>query len=154
MNQRRRPRGGLGGRSPKKFQVGDGPCIRPPNVFRSSVVGCARKYEQGKKRCLQEDFCCEIVVSLLVKKGSFNTVKIRRIWKKKGKIREKPSRWLKKGHKNFWAWNWKFVRKNVIQKSWSAKNFPSPKLGARSPPLLWTLSPTPSAALAPRWTRN
>jgi len=25
--------------------------------------------------------------------------------------------------------------KNVIQKSWSAKFFPSPKLGARSPPM-------------------
>jgi len=29
-----------------------------------------------------------------------------------------------------------FSEKNVIQKSWSAKKIPSPKLGARSPPLL------------------
>ena len=28
--------GGLGGRSPKKFEVGDGPCIRPP-IFREVV---------------------------------------------------------------------------------------------------------------------
>ena len=32
--------GGLGDGSPK-FEVGDGPCIRPPNILRSSVVGCA-----------------------------------------------------------------------------------------------------------------
>ena len=54
MNQGRRPRG-TGGRPPPKFEVGDGPCIRPPNILRSSVVGCARKYEQSKERC----FCCE-----------------------------------------------------------------------------------------------
>ena len=33
-----------------------------------------------------------------------------------------------------------FSRKNVIQKSWFAKKFPSPKLGARSPPLAVNLS--------------
>ena len=40
---------GTGGTAPKKFEVGDGPCIRPPNIFRSSVVGCVRKYELSKK---------------------------------------------------------------------------------------------------------
>ena len=40
--------GGLGGRSPKVW--GGGPCIRLPNILRSSVVGCARKYEKSKKR--------------------------------------------------------------------------------------------------------
>ena len=38
--------GGLGD-GPPKFEVGDGPCIRPPNILRSSVVGCARKYEKS-----------------------------------------------------------------------------------------------------------
>src|SRR6218665_4144382 len=31
----RRPRG-TGGTVPPKFEVGDGPCIRPPNILRSS----------------------------------------------------------------------------------------------------------------------
>jgi len=39
VNQGRRPRG-TG--APKKFEVGDGPCIRPPNILRSSVVRCAK----------------------------------------------------------------------------------------------------------------
>src|SRR6218665_3131963 len=42
---------------------------------------------------------------------------------KKGKIR------------NTWRENGNFSRKNVFQKSWSAKNFLPPKLGARSPPV-------------------
>src|SRR6218665_2688560 len=47
--QGRRPWGM--GDVPPKFEVhmGDGPCIRPPNILRSSVVGCAQKYEQSKK---------------------------------------------------------------------------------------------------------
>jgi len=47
-NQGRKPRG-LGGRSPQSLRWGDGPCIRPPNILRSSVVGCARKHEKSKK---------------------------------------------------------------------------------------------------------
>ena len=41
--------GDLGGTVPLKFEVGDGPCIRPPNISRSSVMGCAGKYEVLKK---------------------------------------------------------------------------------------------------------
>jgi len=40
---------------PQSLRWGDGPCIRPPNILRSSVVGCARKYGKSKKRC----FSCE-----------------------------------------------------------------------------------------------
>ena len=48
--------GGNGGTVPPKFEVwGGGLCIRPPNIFRSSVVGRARKYEQSK----QKMFSCE-----------------------------------------------------------------------------------------------
>jgi len=47
--------GGLGGRSSPKFEVGERPTHPFPNILRSSVVGCARKYEQSKKRC----FSCE-----------------------------------------------------------------------------------------------
>ena len=65
--QGRRPRG-TGGRPPK-FEMGDGPCIRPPNILRSSVVGCAQKYEQSKKKGIIKEFFSEIVV-FLVKKGS------------------------------------------------------------------------------------
>ena len=55
------------GDGPLKFEVGDGPCIRPPNILRSSVVGCARKYEQSKK-CVIEELFSEIGI-FLVKKG-------------------------------------------------------------------------------------
>ena len=34
---------------PRKFEVGDGPCIRPPNILRSTVIGCDAKYELTKK---------------------------------------------------------------------------------------------------------
>ena len=51
--QGRRARG-TGGRPPN-LRWGDGPRIRPPNILRSSVVGCAQKYEQSKKGC----FSCE-----------------------------------------------------------------------------------------------
>ena len=51
----RKPRG-TGGTVPKKFEVWDGPCIRPPNIFRSrpSVVGCAWKYGKSKKGVIKE----------------------------------------------------------------------------------------------------
>jgi len=71
----------------------------------------AKVLTEYKKGIVKELFS-EIVV-FLVKKGSymtFNTVKIRRIWEKKGKIRR--TWWMtKKGHQNFWAWKWKFFRK-------------------------------------------
>jgi len=47
--QGRRPRE-TGGTVPSKFEVGDGPSIRPPDILRSSVVGCAQKYEQSKEK--------------------------------------------------------------------------------------------------------
>src|SRR6218665_2957740 len=79
--------GGTGGTAPKKFEVGDDPCIGPPPIFREvlSVVGCARKYEQSKKHGLIKEFLSEIVV-FLVKKGSyttFNAVKRGRLLKKR-----------------------------------------------------------------------
>jgi len=46
------------GTVPPKFEVGDGPCIGPPNILRSSVVGCVWKYEQSEKWC----FSCEKMV--------------------------------------------------------------------------------------------
>src|SRR6218665_46881 len=51
--QRRGPRR-TGGTVPPKFE-GKGPCIRPPNILRSSVVGCARNHEKSEKSC----FSCE-----------------------------------------------------------------------------------------------
>jgi len=32
----------------------DSPCIHPPNILRSSVVVCAQKHEQSKKRRCQQ----------------------------------------------------------------------------------------------------
>ena len=48
----------------------DGPCIGPPNILRSGVVGWARKHEQSKKLVVVKEFCSEIMV-FLVKKGSY-----------------------------------------------------------------------------------
>src|SRR6218665_1673627 len=48
--------GGTGGTVPpqKNLKWGDGPCIGPPNILRSSVVGWVRKVEQSKNnRCRQ-----------------------------------------------------------------------------------------------------
>jgi len=66
----------------------------------------------------------------------FNTVKIRRIWKKKGKIRKTWSM-TKKRSSEFLGVKMEIIsEKNVNQKSWSAeKIFRPPKLSARSPPL-------------------
>src|SRR6218665_35125 len=36
---------------PQKCEVGERPMHPSPNILRSSVVGCARKYEQSQKRC-------------------------------------------------------------------------------------------------------
>jgi len=52
---------GTGGTAPK-FEVGDGPCIRPPNIWRSSdcsVIGNVGKYEQQKTKT---EIFCEIDV--------------------------------------------------------------------------------------------
>src|SRR6218665_2807319 len=54
-------RGGNLGRTgdgpPPKFEVGDGPCIRPPNILTSSVCRMTKKIVAAKmgKRC----FSCE-----------------------------------------------------------------------------------------------
>ena len=90
--QGRRPRGDWGD-GPPKFE-GDGPCIRPPNILRSSVVRCARKYEQSKER----SFCCEERAYTTFRP---NIVKIRKIWEKKGKIRKTWSMTKKKSSEIF-----------------------------------------------------
>src|SRR6218665_3235246 len=42
--------GASGGAVPPKFEVGGtAHAFVPPNILRSSVVGCARKYEKSKK---------------------------------------------------------------------------------------------------------
>jgi len=52
---------GLGTALPK-FEVGDGPCIRLPNILRSTVIGCEANYELTKKGLKEEFFCSEIKV--------------------------------------------------------------------------------------------
>ena len=72
--------GGLGAVPPSKFEVGDGPCIGPPNILRSSVVGWARKVGQSKKRCrqgilfLNSAFPCEerVIYDILHNKDTEN----------------------------------------------------------------------------------
>jgi len=62
----RRLREGLG-EGPVRILCGGGPCIRPPNFLRSSVVGRVRKYELSKKGVIKE-FVSEIEV-FMVKMG-------------------------------------------------------------------------------------
>src|SRR6218665_1444082 len=62
--------GDLGGRSPQKFEVGGRPMHPSPNILRSSLVGCARKYEQSKKGVIKEFFA---EIGVLVRKGSYTT---------------------------------------------------------------------------------
>ena len=53
--------GGTGGTPPKnKFEVEDGPCIRPPNTLRSSVIGSVAKNELSFKKGVKEDMFSEI----------------------------------------------------------------------------------------------
>ena len=68
--------GNLGdwGTVPPKFEVGrTAHAFVPPNILRSSVVGCARKYEKSKKWC----FSCEERVMYDIM--TLNKVKIRKI---------------------------------------------------------------------------
>ena len=91
----------------------------------------------------------------LVRRGSytiFNIVKIRKIWEKKWKIRKTWSM-NKKGHQKFLPWKWEFFPKKASFRNLGPrKNFPSPKLGARSPSLtgwghIWI--PPPGSATDP-----
>src|SRR6218665_1777888 len=97
----------------------------PPNILRSRlyVVGCTRKYEKSKNRYHKE----------IWSDTTFNIVKIRKIWEKKG---ENPENLEKRSSEILVVKMEIFSEKNVIEKSWSRKNLSVlPKLGARSPPL-------------------
>jgi len=83
--------GRLGGRSPKIWSGGR-PIHPSPPIFWEVVLSDAHESTNRIKKGIIKELLSKIVV-FLVKKGSyttFNTVKIRKIWKKKGKIR-KPS---------------------------------------------------------------
>src|SRR6218665_3571224 len=83
-----------------------------PNILRSSVVGCAGKYEQSKKGVIKEFF--SEIVAFLVKKGSyttFNIVKKGKIWEKKGKIRKTWSMTKKRSSEIFGRENGNFFRR-------------------------------------------
>src|SRR6218665_636597 len=109
------------------------------NILRSSVVGCARKNEQSKKKGVIKEFFSEIVVSL-VWKGSyttFNTVKIWKIWEKIRKIRKTWSVTKKRSSEILAVKMEIFSERNVISEILVHKKFfRPPKLSARSPPLV------------------
>ena len=44
------------GQSPQNLRRGNGPCIRLPNILRSTVIGCEAKYELTKKGVMEEYF--------------------------------------------------------------------------------------------------
>src|SRR6218665_944284 len=66
------PRGGdlgeTGGRSSQNLRWGNGPYICPPNILRSSGVGCAQKCEQSFKKGVIKEFFSEIAVFLVRKR--------------------------------------------------------------------------------------
>ena len=116
--------GGTEGTVPPKIWGGNGPCIGPPNILRSSVVGHERKHRVKKGVVFSE------IVLFVVKKGSyttFYTVKLRRIWKKGVKIRKTWSTAKKRSSEFLGVKMEIFFRKKVIQKFWSMKNFSVPQ---------------------------
>ena len=87
--------GDLGG-----MRLGTAHASVPPNILRSRlyVVGCTRKYEKSKNRYHKE----------IWSDTTFNIVKIRKIWEKKG---ENPENLEKKVIRNFGRENGNFFRK-------------------------------------------
>src|SRR6218665_1939842 len=102
QQQGEKPRGDWG-MVPQKFEVGGRPMHSSPNILRSSVVGCARKYEKSKKRC----FSCEERVMYEGLCTAFNKVKIR----KSVKIRK----------------TWAMTKRRSSEIFASAKSFPFPQ---------------------------
>ena len=145
LSQGRRPRGDWGDGPPTNLRWGNGPCIRPPNILRSSVVGSARKYEQRGEKVLSRNFFSEIVVFLvkkglhrptifnIVKKGLytiFNTVNTRKIRKTWSMTKRRSSEIL-----GPWKWQFFLKKRRHSEILVREKMFRPPKLGARSPPL-------------------
>src|SRR6218665_773503 len=112
-----------GRRSPPKFEVGDGPCIGPPNIWRSTnvVLSDARERMNRVKKGLIKEFFSEIVV-FLSKKESYMTF----YRSKQRKIRKTRSMTKKRSSEILGVKVDIFFVKKVIQKSWSAKNFSVP----------------------------
>jgi len=50
------------GEGPPKFEVGNGPCIRPPNILRPTVIGFEATRELTKKTSSGGILGCEIGV--------------------------------------------------------------------------------------------
>src|SRR6218665_2958744 len=106
--------GGLEGRSPQSLKWGTAHAFFHPNILRSSVVSCARKYEKSKKGVF------------LVRKGLCticNKVKIRKIREKRGKIR-KTWPMTKTRSSEIFAGKMKLFQKKTT--SWSVKNLSFP----------------------------
>ena len=91
---------------------------------------------------MNSGFSCE---ERVIYDSLFNTVKIQKI---SGKRKGKSEKSWPMTNKNLGRENGNFIRKNVIQKSWPAKNLSvPPNLGARSPPLQLGWSPRIELAL-------
>src|SRR6218665_1522472 len=127
----RKPRG-TGGTPPPSLRWGDGPCIRLPNILRSSVCRMTKKncyYQNGKKGV----FLARKGLCTISNKG-----KIRKIRKKRGKIRKTWSMAKKKS--KFFAAKMGIFQKRVgifpkkvilVREEF----FRPPKLDDRFPPL-------------------
>jgi len=65
---------GTGGRSPHKtFDVGTARASVPPNILRSTVIGCEANYELTKIKGVKEEFF-SLKLRLLVKKRAIYVI--------------------------------------------------------------------------------
>ena len=87
----------LTGGGPQKFEVGDGPCIRPPTILRTTIIGCEAKYKLPKRRFSGGISSGEIEV--------FGRKRINRycISDLLGRLKYKVQRMTKKSHQKFFA---------------------------------------------------
>ena len=132
IRERRSMSGDLGGTwrtVPPKFEVGDDPCIRLPNILRSSVIGCVWKYELSKERCHEGIFCSEIERIFLKKRSIYVIYHIsdskerQKTWKIRAMTKKRLS---------------EVFGVEMDTSSWkrSFKHFSvPPKFGAKSPPM-------------------
>ena len=114
-----------------KIWGGGRPMHPSPHYFENSVVGCARMYEQSKKRCHQGIIFWNRVFSHeeRVSYTTFRRVKIWKSEKDRENLENTVGRWLKKGHQKFWAWKWEMFpkkRQSEFRNLGLQNLFPSP----------------------------
>ena len=96
----------LGGRGTVslKTEVGDGPCIRPPNILRSTVIGCTydlTKQNISRRRLLVKKRVIHVIYQISYSRDRQKTGKIETMTKKGSSTNPAPSLrpWLRVAYK-------------------------------------------------------